>query len=378
MPTPPLRPGHPRWKDAVEAAKRRRAGERVSDIAQSLGADRRTVQHWISKVRDHEEQDPAITAAQEAVGTGMRPALIWAKTKSKDGTSYSALLKPDPLSSDNLERIRDVLEGIAPAEPVSPPDTYDADLLTLYPIADLHAGMMAWGRETGEDYSTEIATERLKRWIGQCVSSSPRSGLGVVLGAGDLLHANDTTNATPQSKHVLDVDTRQFKTIDRLIEALAVSVGLALHHHDAVLVVIKPGNHDRDAYLAILFALDQRYRNEPRVTVEKNPSEFWAFQFGKCMLACHHGDKAKAERMVLYLADEFPEMWGKTTYRFLFTGHLHHSRLTDIGGVTHEQLRALTARDAYAASHAYSARAQMQAITYHREKGEVARVKVNA
>ena len=369
MPAQPLPPELA--KEAYDAWQR--YGTKA-EAARQLGLN---VNTFKSRVKQHLE-DPAITDAQAAVGTNMRPSLMWAKTKSEDGTSYSVLLKPDPLTDDNLERIKEVLEGLQPAKPVAAPTHADKDLVTLYPIADLHAGMMAWGRETGEDYNTEIATERLKSWMGQCISSSPKSGLGIVLGAGDLLHANDMTNATPQSKHVLDVDTRHFKTLDKLIEAMAVSVDLALHHHDNVLVVVKPGNHDRDAYLAILFALDQRYRNEPRVTVEKNPSEFWAFQFGLNMLAAHHGDKAKAERMVMYLADEFPEMWGATRHRYLWTGHLHHHKSQDLGGVQWEQLRAMTARDAYAASHAYSARSQMQAITYHRDKGEVARVKVAA
>ena len=33
-------------------------------------------------------------------------------------------------------------------------------------------------------------------------------------------------------------------------------------------------------------------------------------------------------------------------------------------------------RDAYAASHSYSSRSEMQAITYHKDSGEVSRVKV--
>jgi hypothetical protein len=36
----------------------------------------------------------------------------------------------------------------------------------------------------------------------------------------------------------------------------------------------------------------------------------------------------------------------------------------------------VTARDAFAASHAYTARAQLQGITYHKERGEIQRVKV--
>ena len=96
------------------------------------------------------------------------------------------------------------------------------------------------------------------------------------------------------------------------------------------------------------------------------------------MIAAHHGDKAKPERLVMFLADEHAKMWGKTKYRFLWTGHLHHHKSADIGGVQWEQLRAMTARDAYAVAHSYSARAQLQAITLHRSGGEIQRVKVNA
>jgi hypothetical protein len=163
-----------------------------------------------------------------------------------------------------------------------------------------------------------------------------------------------------------------------VIAALGVVTEVALGHFDGVELVVKPGNHDRDAYLAILFAMAERYRSEPRVSVDMNPSEFWAYQFGAVMLAAHHGDKGKAQRMVLYLADAFPEMWGTTSYRFLWTGHLHHHKSEDIGGVQWEQSRAVTAKDSYAASHAYSARAELQAITYHRERGEISRVKVTA
>jgi hypothetical protein len=81
--------------------------------------------------------------------------------------------------------------------------------------------------------------------------------------------------------------------------------------------------------------------------------------------------------MVHFLADQYAEMWGRTKHRFLFTGHLHHHKSQDIGGVQWEQLRAVTPRDAYAVSNSYIARAQLQAITFDRNRGEISRVKVN-
>lgn len=130
--------------------------------------------------------------------------------------------------------------------------------------------------------------------------------------------------------------------------------------------------------MAVMFALAERYRNEPRVTVQKVPGEFFVHRFGDCFISAHHGHGGKPERMVLFLADEYASDWGQTRHRFLFTGHLHHHKSADIGGVTWEQLRAVTARDAYAVGNAYTARAQLQAITLHRSKGEVQRAKVAA
>lgn len=304
----------------------------------------------------------------------------WLHSYDEDGKKIGATYWKAPESAldsqDALDRIRRAFDGLEPVAPSAAPLHADADLLTLYPIADAHVGMMAWGQETGEDYNTRIAHDRIVSWIGRAVASSPESDIGVILSVGDTLHSDDQTNMTPASKHILDADTRQFKTIDVTIRALAASVDLALTKHRQVIVRILPGNHDPHGYMALLFALAERYRNEPRVIVQKIPGEFFLMEFGKCLLAAHHGHRAKADRMVLALADEHAEAWGRTRHRFLWTGHLHHHKSQDIGGVQWEQLRAVTARDAYAASHSYTARAQLQAITYHKTLGEVQRVKI--
>jgi hypothetical protein len=304
----------------------------------------------------------------------------WIKTKpDADGISHSVRWKaPEAEAEDYADAIRAALEGLTAATPVPAPTYADADLLTVYPIADAHIGMMSWGRETGEDYDTHIAVTRLQDWIGRCINASPASSHALILDVGDTTHADDQTNQTPRSKHVLDVDSRYFRTLDVTIAALARAVDTALERHLHVTLVILPGNHSPHSYMALMFALAERYRLEPRVTVHKEPGEYYVQEFGDIMLAAHHGDKAKAERLVMFMADEYAEIWGRTKHRFLWTGHLHHHKSADIGGVQWEQLRAMTARDSYAVSHAYSARAQLQAITLHRTAGEIQRVKVNA
>lgn len=345
------------------------------EAARRCGVSDSTVRKYVKRSR----QDPAIAAGMDAIGTTLVPAGMWIKTgKDADGVSRSIYLKPSQTSDDLLERIRAAFEGMEPAKLVAPPEAVHADLCTVYPIADAHVGMRAWHRETGSDYDTDIAAERLRSWIAQCVAASPPSETAIILDVGDFTHANDDTYQTPRSKHVLDVDTRMFRTLDVGIATLGGAVESALTKHKTVHVCILPGNHDATIYLAVMFALAERYRNEPRVVVHKQPGEFFVHEFGRVMVAAHHGDKAKADQLVHFVADEYAEIWGRTKHRFLFTGHLHHAKVQDIGGMKWEQLRAVTERDAYAISHAYSARAQLQGITYHRDRGEIQRVSVNA
>ena len=277
-----------------------------------------------------------------------------------------------------LDKVRAAFDGMEAAAFVPPPEYTLADLCTTYGIADAHLGLMSWARETGSDYDTNIAANRVSDWVAQCVASSPASHTGIIMDVGDFTHADNDTYQTPRSKHVLDVDTRMFRTLDVGIATLSSAVESALTKHQEVHVVILPGNHDSTIYLAIMFALAERYRDNPRVIVHKKPGEFFVYEFGRVMIACHHGDKAKADRLVHFVADEFSEIWGRTRHRFLYTGHLHHHKSQDIGGMKWEQLRAVAERDAYAVSHAYAARAQLSAVTYHRERGEVQRVSVNA
>lgn len=358
------------------------AGGNVSAAARLLDMHRCTFKNRLDRATEAGLllSEGAKSAMESAGLNGVEIKGGWKRIQHEDG-SFDTVRWSAPqvdATPDVLERIRDVFEGLPAAEPTPPPHLKAKDLLTLYPIADAHIGMMAWGKETGEDYDTKKATDRLVSWLGQAIQASPPSETAVILDVGDLTHADDQNNQTPRSKHVLDVDTRHFRTLEMSIAAIVSATKLALKKHKRVIVRILPGNHNMTSYMAVLFAVAEHFRNEPRVEVQKEPGEFFAHQFGINMICAHHGDKAKAERMVLFLADEFPEMWGATRHRFLWTGHLHHHKSADIGGCQWEQLRALTARDAYAQSHAYCARAQLQAVTYHKDKGEISRVKVAA
>jgi len=95
------------------------------------------------------------------------------------------------------------------------------------------------------------------------------------------------------------------------------------------------------------------------------------------MLAAHHGDKAKAERLVLHAAETEAKMFGSTIHRHYLTGHIHHDSSKDIGGFKHESFRTLAPKDSWSHGMAYSSRQSMVAISYHKDQGEFQRITIN-
>jgi hypothetical protein len=221
MPTPPLSD-----EDKREAITLFARHGSIKAAAEAAGINYRTMQSRLDKAR----ADPGLAAAMVAARTGLTPSVAWVKTKpTKDAPGYSVMLRPGPEDPEAVaERVRAALEGMKPLPEVPAPEYTDSDLCTLLPISDVHIGLQSWARETGEDYNTAKASERLTNWVGQCIAASPPSDTCIVLDNGDLTHADDNTYQTPASKHVLDVDTRHFKTLEVAIEALAYAVELAL------------------------------------------------------------------------------------------------------------------------------------------------------
>ena len=173
-----------------------------ASVAREFGVDESTVRKAVAR-------DPAVARGMDHLGMQVQPGIAWIKTRpTEDEPGYSFMVKVG--EEDVLDRIRAAFDGLEAAEPVRPPSYAARNLLTVYPVADAHIGMMSWGRETGEDYDTATACARVREWVGRCVASSPAAHTAIILGVGDLLHSDDQTNQTPRSKHALDVDTRHF------------------------------------------------------------------------------------------------------------------------------------------------------------------------
>jgi hypothetical protein len=292
----------------------------------------------------------------------------WVKTKEG---------QIDPLAiAESLKAAFDDYETAA--QPAKLPPAPAAELLTVLPCNDWHIGMFAWSKEVGENWDLKIAEETIRCAVEDTVARSPSSGHCIVLGGGDLLHAdskrNETTGGTPQ-----DVDGRYQKTIEVASRLMARTIDACLLMHDQITVRILKGNHDEHASVAVAYFLKAWYRNEPRVTVDVDPSDYFWFRFGLVMLGATHGHQSRdhISKMPGIMAHRRAEDWGATKFRYVHGFHLHHSAktATEGNGVICEIHQAPIPQDAWHFGSGYLSGRSLQAITYHKDFGEIGRVR---
>src|SRR5271166_2988098 len=110
----------------------------------------------------------------------------------KDGEVKLQWIKTDA-DREALERMQraafEVLCSQLPPLPlIGAPILEEADLLTLYTLTDCHVGMLAWDKESGEDWDLKIAEDCLVSTFIQMINAAPASAVGVVNQLGDFLH----------------------------------------------------------------------------------------------------------------------------------------------------------------------------------------------
>jgi len=337
-----------------------------------------TVRRYIAEARQRglHLSSGAKDAMQAVNLNGAEIAGGWRHAYDDDGKKVESVRWSVPkqeATEDTLERIRAAFEGIEPAKPVAGPESVLADLCTVWPVMDLHLGMRAYSKETGDqDYDLDLACQDLRYAFSKVMLLTPASKEAVLILGGDTLHADDDRNETPQSGHKLDVDGRQFKVIDTAISVLSETIERLLQKHEFLTVRVLRGNHDLYSHKVLTFALFERYRNEPRVTVQKDQRDLFMKQWGRSAIFAHHGDRGKPDRMALYISDVCP-FWSQTKHRHYLVGHVHHDNAKDIGPLRYESLRAFCPPDAYAAGMGYGPRRALQALTFHSNDGLVLR-----
>jgi hypothetical protein len=277
--------------------------------------------------------------------------------------------------AERLQAIKaGLLDRLEPVAPLSAPDYTDDDLLTVYPQGDPHAGLYAWKDETGQGFDL-VEFERItKAAIDRLVASAAPSTYALYIDLGDSLHADNNASRT-KSGHHLDTHGRHAEVVRAVIRCKRHHVARMLEKHRQITVRINPGNHDGITALMLAEMMAMIYEGEPRVTVSTSPNPYWFHGFGANLIGTTHGDGAKGANLPLLMAVDAPAMWLASEHgsRVWFVGHVHHKDVKDHPGVTVEYCRTLAAPDIWSHASGYRSKRSMEAVTFHRQDGEVER-----
>lgn len=263
------------------------------------------------------------------------------------------------------------------SELIDSPAGTAADLLTLYPIADQHNGMLAWWRDAGASWDIKISSATLTDAAGKLFRMTPRSQTAIILNLGDWQHTDDSKNMTPKGHNILDVDSRYPKILKAGVRLMREIIYLALEKHEKVIVRNISGNHDPHASQALTLALSMYFENNERVTIDDDPSDFFYHHFGRNLIGAAHGDKLKPADMAMTMAMDRPKAWSETFYRRFYYGDKHHVAACEVGNVVVECIPSLACRDNWGHGKGFRSGQTLTAITFHKERGPDERVFAN-
>ena len=356
-----------RQQQAVDAYA---AHGNMREAAASMDVAYSTFNELYHKGKAKLDLDPAIADSMTAVGTGLVPALAWAKTKNPDGTSYSVLLKPaKEATQDILDRIASAFSDIPAAPPIIQSEHSQAGKIAFFPHSDVHIGIDIDEDRGGRDYTPEIAVERLRDGFSQLHASIPACETAIILNNGDLTHANDDRDVTVKSQHRLKVKGSHRSNLNLAVNATAWQIDMALQRSERVIYRPNRGNHDPNTPDTISIALGMRYANEPRVTIDTSEREIWVYQKGLVFLSAWHGDKLKAPAVCANLPGLFPKQFGDSRFWYGFTGHYHGPASGVHGAINWWQLPSVCSPDQHSADANYTDDAAMRAMMFDERCG---------
>jgi hypothetical protein len=305
----------------------------------------------------------ALSGVSALVDEDGREIVKWIKTKTETQSATAWRLALDEFKA-SLPRL-----------PITAAPTFvNGQLCVQYTVTDLHFGMLAWAEETRvADYDLQIGEKLLTDWFTAAIAMAPAAHTAIFAQLGDLAHYDSMETVTPTSKHVVDGDSRPQKMIRVIIRVVRRIIAMLLEKHMHVHVIMAKANHDpyssgwmREGFAAL-------YEDEPRITIDTTPSEYYVFEWGKTALFYHHGHRRQVKDVDATFAGTFREIFGRCPHSYGHVGHWHNDEAKDSNLMKTERHRTLAPADSYSASMGHVTKRDAKAIVYHKEFGEVSR-----
>lgn len=345
----------------------------ISEEERSVEATRRYISKSLSKLIRSEEH-PALAEACEERGIDISSVgIAWAKDKK-----WSIQFKPNKESGPTFEQmLEDHISAIKThtfdyGEIVRTNYT-DSYLLVIDP-ADVHIGKLASSFETGEDYNTQIAVNRVKEGVEGILKKASGFNIDqiVFVAGNDILHIDTpkrtTTSGTPQ-----DTDGMWYNNF-LIAKRLYVDVLDTLIKVADVHFMFNPSNHDYQTGFFLADTIKSWYNKCKNITFDTSIAHRKYYKYHGNLIGTTHGDGAKPQDLPLLMAQEAGEDWSSSKNRYVYIHHIHHKMSKDFAGVTVEALRSPSGTDSWHHRNGYQhAPKAVEGFIHAKDHGQIAR-----
>lgn len=246
----------------------------------------------------------------------------WNK-QSSDKWYISALVTKLPKEESSLIQIEEQLlkSSISQIKPLKPiktilKPTNNDKVCGILSFQDLH-----FGKPGNEDIG-KIMNKAIEYLINKGYASYQLEKLVFIIGP-DTLNMDTfngaTTKGTPVENSMSPMDTYM-----DAFESLVTAIGYMKQYCKSLEVIFVPGNHDRLSSFHLVHALSQAFKDWD-ISFNIKYEERKVINYGNTMLCFEHGDVTAKNNPLVY-AVEYPNEWGASKYRILYTGHYHRRK----------------------------------------------------
>jgi len=215
-----------------------------------------------------------------------------------------------------LEAINKFKPQYTPIKEVHINDRYDAPVIGVLSIQDLHFG------KEGSEGVVQDFKDAVSNLVIRGYHSHKLHKIIYVFG-GDLLNM-DTFSGQTTKGTVVDNEMKAQDAYLTAFDALYWSVNHISQFCNELEVLYLPGNHDRLSSFHLAHALSKCF-NSSKILFNVGYSERKVVTWGENFFAFEHGDVSTKTTPLVY-ATEFSQEWGNTQYRTCYTGHWHKKK----------------------------------------------------
>jgi len=253
-------------------------------------------------------------------------------------------------------------------------------LLVINP-ADIHIGKYSNHSETNDGYNCEIAVERVLEGITGLIEKAKGFDIERILFCvgNDILHIDNVYNTTTKGT-AQDVDGKWWEHYEIALSLYVKCVEI-LREIAPVDVLHSMSNHDYQSGFHLAHTLKSWFRKADDVSFNITVAHRKYYLYGENLIGLEHGDGAKMDKLPLLMAQEKPQMWSETKYRYWYLHHIHHKvkhkwlDAKDFIGVTVEYMRSPSGDDSWHNRKGYTGvQKAVEGFIHEKNKGQVARL----